>query len=350
MTWGTPQPERLMLASAPEVFPLDPAPQEAARSGRPPAKIEVVESQDAFAPQESLAEQQALKPSRMSGWWKLFWSSLLGFITLAITVAAYDFVAGLIVKWPVVGYVAMALAIVAALALIVVVSRELVALWRLGSAEKMRKAADAAFVAVDAAPAKTFVRDIVAFYAADPSTARGRLALEGHASEIIDPPQLVLLAERELLKDKDDRARAAIAAAASKVAMVTTISPRAWVDIGFVLAQAFMLISRIATIYSGRPGGLAIWRLSARVATHLAVTGGIAVAHDAIGQVLGAGLMARLSSKLGEGMLNGVLTARVGLSAIAVCRPMVFRAFEPPGIADVAGSLMSARQEAERPA
>jgi putative membrane protein len=334
------------MARAPEVFHLDPAPDATVRR----SDVEVVESQDAFAPQETLSEQQALKRTGMSGWWKLFWLSLIGFITLAATVAAYDFVVGLLTKYPPLGYFAVALAGLLVLALIVVVFRELMALWRLGSAEKMRKAADVAFGSVEPAPARDFVRQISDFYKSDPTTARGRAALASHAGEIIDAPNLILLAERELLKDKDDQARRAIAAASSKVAMVTTISPRAWVDIGFVLAQAFMLISRIATIYSGRPGGLAVWRLSARVATHLAITGGIAVAHDAIGQVLGAGLVARLSSKLGEGVLNGVLTARVGLSAIAVCRPMVFRAYDPPSLSEVAGSLLSQRGEAAKSA
>jgi len=333
------------MARAPEVFSLDPA--DAPRRNAP---VEVVESADAFAASETQAEQEALKASRMSGWWKLFWSALLGFLTLAASVAAYDSVVGLIAKYPPLGYLALVLAALLGLALVVVLAREIVALRRLGSAEAMRKTADAAFVSVDPGPARAFVAAMIAFYKADPTTARGRAALESHVAEIIDAPNLVLLVERELLKDKDDRARAAIAAAASKVAMVTTISPRAWVDVGFVLAQAFMLISRVAAIYSGRPGGLAVWRLSARVATHLAITGGVAVAQDAIGQVLGAGLAARLSSRLGEGVLNGVLTARVGLSAIAVCRPMAFRAYDPPGLGEVAGSLLSQKPEAAKSA
>ena len=39
--------------------------------------------------------------------------------------------------------------------------------------------------------------------------------------------------------------------------------------------------------------------------------------------VVGQGLAARLSAKLGEGVLNGLLTARIGLAALAVCRPAV---------------------------
>ena len=43
-------------------------------------------------------------------------------------------------------------------------------------------------------------------------------------------------------------------------------------------------------------------------------------------------------------------TARVGLSAIAVCRPMPFRALPAPALADVAGSLLTTRVEPEKTA
>ena len=56
---------------------------------------------------------------------------------------------------------------------------------------------------------------------------------------------------------------------------------------------------------------------------------------------LGHGIAARISARLGEGVLNGMLTARVGLSAMAVCRPMPFAAEASPRIRDVAPFLFS---------
>jgi len=44
---------------------------------------------------------------------------------------------------------------------------------------------------------------------------------------------------------------------------------------------------------------------------------------------------------MGEGVLNGLLTARVGLSALAVCRPAPFGIVKPPGVSDVAPFLFS---------
>ena len=72
---------------------------------------------------------------------------------------------------------------------------------------------------------------------------------------------------------------------------------------------------------------------------NLAVTGGMAAGDSILSQALGHGLASRISAKLGEGVLNGILVARLGVAAIAAIRPMPFSALPPPGVADVAGGL-----------
>jgi putative membrane protein len=62
-------------------------------------------------------------------------------------------------------------------------------------------------------------------------------------------------------------------------------------------------------------------------------------------QIVGHGVAARLSARLGEGVLNGLLTARVGLSAMAVCRPTPFIAEKQPGVADVAPFLFGSKSK-----
>ena len=121
--------------------------------------------------------------------------------------------------------------------------------------------------------------------------------------------------------------------------MVTAISPRALIDVLFVAAQAIHLIRRLAEIYGGRPGLLGFIKLARSVGAHLAITGGMAVGDSLVQQVLGHGIAARLSARLGEGVLNGMLTARIGLSAMAVCRPMPFAVEKAPGVGDVAPFL-----------
>jgi putative membrane protein len=136
-----------------------------------------------------------------------------------------------------------------------------------------------------------------------------------------------------------------IADAAKRVSVVTAISPRAIVDLLFVAAQAARLVRTIAEIYGGRPGAFGFLRILRSVGAHLAITGGMAVGDSLVQQLLGHGLAARLSARLGEGVLNGLLTARVGLSAMAVCRPAPFAADKPPGIGDVAPFLFGSKKE-----
>jgi len=56
-------------------------------------------------------------------------------------------------------------------------------------------------------------------------------------------------------------------------------------------------------------------------------------------QFLGHGIAARLSARLGEGVVNGLLTARVGIAAIDVCRPLPFIIGRPPRLSDVMSEL-----------
>ncbi len=54
-------------------------------------------------------------------------------------------------------------------------------------------------------------------------------------------------------------------------------------------------------------------KLMRQVIAHLAITGGMAATDSLVQQMLGHGLAAKLSQRLGEGILNGLLTARLGL-------------------------------------
>jgi putative membrane protein len=69
----------------------------------------------------------------------------------------------------------------------------------------------------------------------------------------------------------------------------------------------------------------------------------MAASDSVIQQVIGHGLAAKLSARLGEGVLNGLLTARLGLAAIEATRPLPFTALRQPALNDIAGSLLRGR-------
>ena len=77
------------------------------------------------------------------------------------------------------------------------------------------------------------------------------------------------------------------------------------------------------------------------------MTGGMAASDSLVQQVLGHGLAAKLSQRLGEGVLNGLLTARLGLAAIDVTRPLPFTALPRPVLGDLAKDLLRKREAEE---
>ena len=57
--------------------------------------------------------------------------------------------------------------------------------------------------------------------------------------------------------------------------------------------------------------------------------------------------MEDLSQRLGEGVLNGLLTARLGLAAVDVTRPLPFTALPRPALGDLAKDLLLKRDADE---
>lgn len=298
-------------------------------------------------PFEIAAMDQPAQPQRrrrLFNWFGLFLSAAGGLLIMAIVTAAEAYVVRLLQENAALGYLALGLATLAAIGLLGFLLREAISLRRAARIEKLARDVAAARQSDDLNVGRALARDLVALYAARPESARGRAAVEDVDSDLIDARARLALAERALLAAPDALARQAVAAAASRVAMVTTISPRAIVDVLFVLAASVSLVRRISEIYGGRPGLLGFLRIGRHVFSHLTVTGGIAIGDGLVQQLLGAGVAARLSAKLGEGVVNGMLTARVGLSAMTVCRPMGFDALPAPTLSDVAGSLIKPGQ------
>jgi putative membrane protein len=181
-----------------------------------------------------------------------------------------------------------------------------------------------------------------------PLLARARKILSAHVNDIIDGADMVRLAERSLLGPLDQEAKRLVSAAAKRVSIVTAISPRAALDMVFVFVTAFGLMRQLAYLYGGRPGTLGLIRLAKLSLAHVTLTGGLAMGDGVLQQILGHGVLAKLSTRLGEGMLNGLLTARLGLAAIEVTRPLAFVALPQPALHDLAAELM--RQISGEPA
>lgn len=313
-----------------------------------PYEREAEEALSAIDPSEQAveaAQKQGMVGRALFSWGGLFWSAAGALASLGLTLWLTSFIEGLFARNPVLGYVGLALAGLALLALIVLAIREALGITRQRAIARLHMKLAQAREGDDRDAARSLIGELNGLYKARSDTARARAHLVELTREIVDGRDLIDIAERTLMQKLDDDARREIANAAKRVSVVTAISPRALLDVLFVIAQAVRLMRRISEIYGGRPGLFGFIRLARSVGAHIAITGGMAVGDSLLQQVLGHGLAAKLSARLGEGVLNGLLTARVGISAMAVCRPMPFAALPAPGVKDVAPFLFGERKD-----
>ena len=301
---------------------------------RKPAAFRV-EEVDVFVPPEPPAPetlpappdaQSRMLPNLERGlrWGSIFLTALGGLVGLIASLWLYDWVLSLIARDDWIGWAAVGLLAVVLLALLMIILREAAGLLRLERLDKIRHEADCAARQSDKALAVDVTRRLKRFYRGREDLAWGLQRLAEHEHDIMSAEELLRLDERTLVAPLDPVARGIVATSAKRVSVVTAVSPNAVIDMMFVGAQNMRMLRKLATLYGARPGTLSLLKLARMVVTHIVLTGGIALGDDVIQQVIGHGLTARLSARLGEGVFNGALTTRIGIAAIDVCRPLPY--------------------------
>ncbi len=278
---------------------------------------------------QTMAALAARRPSRLVRW---FWQLLGAVVVFFGSVAAWDAVTGLVARNVYLGWAALGLLGLFVAVCLAILIREWAALARLQKIESLHVEADRVAAENDMGGARALTKKLAALYAGREDMRWGRERLAEGEAEAFDADTLLGLAEDTLLKPLDDRARREVEAAARQVATVTALVPLAFADVIAALTANVRMIRRVAEIYGGRSGALGAWRLTRAVITHLVATGAVAVGDDLLGSIGGGHLLSKLSRRFGEGLVNGALTARVGVAAMEVCRPLPFRVAEKPRV------------------
>lgn len=316
------------------------------RAFAPDKAASAAEAVETFTDPE-VAVEVAAPPKRRSLLARIAWGALGILVSAGLALVADRLIRDLFAANPWLGLAGLAVLAVLVVALIAIAFREYLSVRRLLVLDKLRKFAAATIVSDKRDDGRAVLAELNMIYYTRADLSRARRTLDENARDLFDGGDMVRLAERALMAPLDARARALTAASARRVALVTTVSPRALVDIAFVIYESVRLGGAIARLYGARPGLLGTWRLFGAIISHLAVTGGLVLTDGVVEQLVGQGLAAKLSARLGEGIVNGLMTVRVGIAAIRVTRPLPFETQTSPTVRDFLPELanLSGRQD-----
>lgn len=310
-----------------------------------PAKVEITEAD--FDP---IADETLIAPApKPMGWvGRAAWTAGGILVSTGISLAADRLIRDLFATNQWLGWAGMVVLAVFVLAVLVLGAREIFALRRLRVLDTLKRDAELATTNNDQHAAQQVASRLEGIYAGRADLARARQSVADNVPHMFDGSEIVALAERTLMAPLDARAKSLTAASARRVALVTAVSPRALVDIAFVVYESIRLAGAIAALYGARPGFFGFWRLTGAILAHLAVTGGLVLTDGIVEQLVGQGIAAKLSARLGEGVVNGLMTVRVGIAAMRVVRPLPFVTQQQPMVRDFIPELTKLTGEAAR--
>lgn len=322
-----------MKSSPPRPFELDPT-----GSGlileEPPRSGELVpaDEPEPGEPPPGLAVKPRRWPSRLLG---LFTLGVAG----AVTVQAIDYVGDLLVTdpwlgWPFAAFVGIVLASAG-----LFMAGEARDLRRLQGRAETRTTADRLAASELHGEAAPLLARLEQEFAARPEFRSGVLAFQAKRHDAMNDNELLRLFERQVLAPVDKAAYRLVLESSRDVGLLTALSPLGLLDGVLVLWRTTILFRSIARLYGMAPGPSMTLSLMRRSVRNAALAGLADVVTHAAVEHVGAGLLAMLSARAGQGAGNALLQARLGIEAIRQCRPLPFIDEAPPRLSSVRKAL-----------
>jgi putative membrane protein len=213
---------------------------------------------------------------------------------------------------------------------------ELRGLLRLRSAERLRRLIPSAV----SSELKQEINAAAAIVARDPllgeAVSRYRAVLEPHHAG----RDALELFSRFVLAPADQLAEAAIRRAATQAFAINAVSPTALLDTLLFAARAMRLIREIAEIYGQRPGLAGTVHLLRRLIGGAGLVGAVDLVGGVLVQQLGGAVFERLSASAAESAYAAQKMARLGILAMALCRPVDFEPGQIPSLRRLVSGLL----------
>ncbi len=134
--------------------------------------------------------------------------------------------------------------------------------------------------------------------------------------------EIIRYVSHHALQAQDEAARQCLHRHSIQSGVMVALSPYATFDMWLVGWRNLKMLREIADIYGISPGTATQWKLLRKVLHNIAFAGLSEISIHAGSHLLSSSLTASLSARAGQGVGAGLFTARSGLQAIKLCRPL----------------------------
>ena len=151
----------------------------------------------------------------------------------------------------------------------------------------------------------------------------------------------VMLFDDLVLSERDELAKKYVSRFSAESALLLAASPLAALDMALILWRNQAMISKIAKVYGIELGYWSRIKLIRSIIVNIIYAGTAEVATDLGTQLLSVEMTGKLSARVAQGLGGGLLTARLGYQAMALCRPLKFNKKNKPKLSKIHQHLLS---------
>ncbi len=141
--------------------------------------------------------------------------------------------------------------------------------------------------------------------------------------------ELLQLYSRVVLTKVDEKALAEVAKFSTEATVLVALSPVAIIDMLIMLWRNLRMINKVAGLYGLKLGYWSRIKLIKQVFINMVYAGASELVADFGAEMIGADLLGKVSGRLAQGLGAGMLTARLGVRTMQLCRPIPFTEQSP---------------------
>ncbi len=297
-----------------------------------PGEFEVLQPEpDGTLPAPLAPAESADEPKRRP-WLKLFLGGAAAFALGVVGLDAYDYAVSLFERSVWLGGAFSALLALAVTGALGVVGREVLSLRKLARVDDLRTEGERLMTSEAHGQAENFLRKVEKLYRDRTELDQPIWRFHDQASDALNDRERIELFAGTVFKPIDEEAYRIVKRSSRDIGVLTALTPVGALDSLIVLVRTVTMMRSIARLYGVRPGFAGTIRIAKRGVRNIVIAGvGELVSHAAV-ETAGASLLSILSARAGQGAVNGLLAARIGLSIMQICRPIPFTQNELPSL------------------